>query len=190
VPYVDAAVLRKQLLDKETGWGKWKMTEAEVDYIVGKLGGHMGDIDLVADALSKRSLDVRSDEQQKATFLHPLVKATVDSIVAASEEALLSVFDSVPSGMDAKVWRSVATSVFDTLSQSGVTRAELAALLESTGKKVSGLTMDNVYAVINALAERNLLRVIAREAVAFHTPRLAAAFLAVKQKAVVQAFLK
>lgn len=53
MPYVDAIVLRKQLLDKVTGWGKWKITEAEADYIVGKLGGHMGDIDLVGDALSK-----------------------------------------------------------------------------------------------------------------------------------------
>lgn len=114
----------------------------------------------------------------------------MDAIVASSVEPLLSVYDLVPDRLDAKVWCLLVTTIFEALSQRGVNQVDIAALLDSANQKTAPVTIQQLKSVINALAERNLLRVIASEAVAFHAPRLTAAFAMVKEKPVVQAYLK
>lgn len=109
-----------------------------------------------------------------------------DELVKAGGEEILNVYEAVPSGIDMKIWRTVSHSIFQLLCRKGVEAVNLVDVMKIMRK----VNIDQVVVVARILTNRNILRDINGESVCFHKPRYAKAFKKIRDKEIVQEYVK
>jgi len=175
MPYVDGTALKTLLQNAPTEMHipgpppsilRATLSESEANYVVDRLGGHMGDI---AEFLDQRRAGIS-------------VEDAVNSIVAASVSRLSNVFFQRPPEFEERVWNEVARSFFECLSSHTDKTVSLVLAKNHAAKSIADVQIADVEAVARSLSRSNILRFVDFKTVGFHRPVYSPAFCALKNE--------